>query len=421
MRVLVVGNGGREHALTWKLSQSPLVTDIFTAPGNPGTSLVPKNQNTPIASDDIPALLAFASTEGIDLTVVGPEKPLAEGIVDQFRTRDLRIFGPTKAAAQVEASKGFSKELMAEAKVPTAGFKRLFSATEACEHLSSSQYPLVLKADGLAAGKGVLVAGTKEEALTFVSDVMEKKIYGNAGSNIVAEEFLEGEEASFLVIAHGTDFASLASAQDHKRLLDGDQGPNTGGMGAYSPAPIFSGAIQKETEEKIVRPILQTLVTRKTPFTGILYAGLMLTKQGPKVLEFNARFGDPETEAILPRLESDLAELLLNATRGRLDGSGIVWKNESAMTVVLASNGYPQSPQTGKIVSGLGGAAKDAIVFHAGTKIDQGKIVTSGGRVFAITGLGKNLQEAQTAAYRAADKIAFEGKSFRKDIGWRAL
>ncbi|MFH1262813.1 MAG: phosphoribosylamine--glycine ligase [Pseudomonadota bacterium] len=421
MRILLIGNGGREHAICRALSLSPTVERIFTAPGNPGTAQIEKNRNIALGSADLHALATFASTEGVDLTVVGPEGPLADGIVDRFRERRLDIFGPSKEAARLESSKQFAKEIMAEAKIPTASFQALHSEAEALAYLRRCPYPVVLKADGLAAGKGVAICPGPEDARRFVTAVMGKRIFGDAGATLVAEEFLEGEEVSFLVIADGTHYIPLVSAQDHKRLNDGERGPNTGGMGAYSPAPIFDATMQKLCEARVVRPLLETMAARKNPFSGVLYVGLMITPAGPKVLEFNVRFGDPETQVILPRLTSDLAELLLAAARRRLIGITPTWTADAAIGVVLALAGYPAASKTGATIEGLAEAEKEAFLFHAGTRLDGDRIVTSGGRVLTVTALAPTLKEAAEKAYRAADRIRYDGKVFRNDIGWRVL
>lgn len=421
MRILLVGSGGREHALCWKLSQGAQIEKIFAAPGNPGIARVPKTEIVGISTHDLTALLGFASTEGIDLAVIGPEQPLADGIVDRFQERKLLAFGPTQAAAQLEASKEFAKKIMVEAGVPTAEYRVLRSLDEGRKHLASCKLPMVLKADGLAAGKGVAICATREEALSFLNNVMEKKVYGTAGRMIVAEEFLEGEEASLLVLAHGTQFVPLASAQDHKRLLDGDQGPNTGGMGAYSPAPILTDSKMDEICKQVIQPTLNAMEKRGTPFHGVLYAGLMFTSGGAKVLEFNVRFGDPETQGILPRLDEDLAQLLYMVSRGRVPPAPLRWKTDSALTVVLASAGYPEKPRVGVPITGYEQAGSDGLIFHAGTRMEGSRLVTSGGRVFNVTGLGPTLRVAAERAYRAADRIHFDGKIFRKDIGWRAF
>jgi phosphoribosylamine---glycine ligase len=421
MQIFLIGGGGREHAICAALSRSSVVERIFTAPGNAGTARVPKNQNVPLGTDDLQALVHFASAEGIDLTVVGPEKPLADGVVDRFRERNLRIFGPSKAAAQLEGSKRFAKEIMTAAGIPTAAFEILESESQAIAYIERAPYPIVLKADGLASGKGVSICADRNAARAFITDAMERKIFGDAGSTIVAEEYLEGEEASFLVIADGTYYIPLAGAQDHKRLGDGERGPNTGGMGAYSPAPVFDLKTQEIAERTVVRPLLEAMMVRKTPFSGVLYVGLMLTSRGPKVLEFNVRFGDPETQVILPRLQSDLAELLLSAARGRLGTIRPQWTDLAAVGVVLASTGYPTAPKTGFPVDGIAEAETQASVFHSGTRLEGERVVTAGGRVFTVTALAPTLKEAARKAYAAADSIRYEGKIYRKDIGWRAL
>jgi phosphoribosylamine--glycine ligase len=421
MQILLIGNGGREHALCWKLSQGPGVQRIFTSPGNPGTAAVPKNKNIHIPTDDLQALVAFASTEGIDLTVVGPEQPLAAGIVDRFRERGLKIFGPTQAAARLESSKIFAKEIMKAAGVPTARSGAIAKFPDAEKYLKDCAYPIVLKADGLAAGKGVLVAGGPEEAIEFARTMMLTPSLGGAPHRLLVEEFLEGEEVSFFVLSDGNSHVPLGAAQGHKRLGDGDRGPNTGGMGAYSPAPVFTPEIQADVEARIVRPVLDTMREKNIPFTGVLFLGLMLTSEGPKVLEFNVRFGDPETQAILPRLDSDLAELFSLAVRGRLAGASVKWMKEAAVTVVLASVGYPGNPRSGQKILGTGKASDQALVFHAGTRMDAEDLVVSGGRALSVTSLGATLKEARDRAYHAAEWIEYEGKIFRKDIGWRAL
>ena len=421
MRILLVGSGGREHALCWKFAQNPTVQKIFTTPGNPGTAKIPKNENVSISSEDLKALVSFASSEGIDLTVVGPEKPLVDGIVDIFRDRNLQIFGPSKLSARLEGSKSFAKELMLEADIPTALFEILKSPHQAYQYLKQTKYPIVLKADGLAAGKGVAVCNDEETAKAFVKMVMEEMAFGDAGKIVVAEECLEGEEASFLIATDGIHYVPLASAQDHKRLLEGEKGPNTGGMGAYSPAPVFDQEMQTQTEQEIVSPLLKKLTQKKMPFLGILYVGLMITREGPKVLEFNVRFGDPETQAILPRMESDLTELCWAVTRSRLESLQVTWKKEHALSVVLACEGYPSKPRSGEVISGLDEASKHALIFHSGTKMTGGQLITAGGRVLSVTALGNTLIEASDRAYRAASAIQFQGKIFRKDIGWKAF
>ncbi len=422
MRILLIGSGGREHALCWKLAQSPRVEKIFTAPGNPGTAQIEKNENISIATTDLDALLGFASTEGIDLTVVGPEQPLAEGIVDRFQQRGLQIFGPTQAAAQLESSKQFAKNRMDEAGVPTAKYQVLTSNENAQIFLQkNASYPIVLKADGLAAGKGVSICQSREEAEDYVRQVMEQKIFGSAGAKIVAEEFLEGPEVSFFVLANGREFLALTSAQDHKALEEGDKGPNTGGMGAYSPTPLFSKELQNQVEQTVVTPLLNHMADRGTPFLGVLYVGLILTAEGPKVLEFNVRFGDPEAQVVLPRIHTDFAELLLHITRGQVRNANAIWSMESAMTVVLAASGYPLSPRKGDPILGWDQPQTHATLFHAGTRLEGNQLITSGGRVLCVTGTGETLEEAARNTYAGVEQIQFEGKTFRRDIGWRVL
>lgn len=421
MRILLIGNGGREHALCWKLAESSRVSSIFTAPGNPGTASISKNKNVDISSNNLNALCEFAHKEKIDLTIVGPEKPLAEGIVDLFQNHQLMIFGPTQAQAQLESSKKFAKEMMENANVPTASYKVLYSSKEAHTYLAQTSYPIVLKADGLAQGKGVSICKDEKEAESFIHKVMQEKIFGNAGKTVVAEEYLEGEEASFFIFAHGTKYVPLVSAQDHKRLLEGEKGPNTGGMGAYSPAPILNTAMQEKVEKTIVQPMLQTLSEKEIFYSGVLYLGLMITSQGPKVLEFNVRFGDPEAQVILPRMKSDLVEFCEPISRGAFPSGPLEWHEESAMGVVLACHGYPQSPKTGAIIKGLNQVPENVYVFQAGTCQKDNETITSGGRVLTLTALGKTLEKSHKQVYQAVELIDFEGKVFRKDIGWRVL
>lgn len=421
MRILVVGSGGREHALVWKIAQSKLVDKIFCAPGNAGISQLAECVD--IKADDIFGLLEFAGKEKIDLTVVGPEVALSLGIVDEFEKAGLKIFGPNKKAANLEASKIFSKELMAKYKVPTAGFKIFDNADEAKEYIEKIGAPCVVKADGLAAGKGVVVAKTIDEANQAVDSMMKDKIFGNAGSRIIVEECLAGQEASILVITDSREVVALASAQDHKRVFDNDQGANTGGMGAYSPAPIVTADILKEIMQKIIYRTIDGLVKEGIDYRGVMYAGVMLTKDGPKTLEFNARFGDPETEAILPRLKSDLVEVMLATIEGRLSRvRTLEWDSRACVCVVCASSGYPGNYAKDKEISGLDQAAKleDVVVFHAGTKKAGNKILTSGGRVLGVTGLGATIKEAINKTYVAVNKINFEGMYYRKDIGKKA-
>jgi len=426
MRILVIGSGGREHALVWRLAQSKLTDKIFCSPGNGG--IAGGAECIDIQADDIGRLLDFAAAEKIDLTVVGPEVALAAGIVDEFTRRKLRIFGPSGAASQLEASKVFSKELMAKYNVPTAHFEVFDDAVQARKYIERIGAPCVVKADGLAAGKGVVVAKTAEEAKQAVSVMMEDKVFGDAGSRVIVEECLEGQEASILVITDSKEVIALASSQDHKRIFDNDQGPNTGGMGAYSPAPIVTNSLFKAILEKIVHRTIDGLVREGIEYKGILYAGIMITKDGPKALEFNVRFGDPETQVVLPRMTSDLLEVMLAASEGKLSRiKRVGWDSESCVCVVCSSKGYPGKYESGKEISGLQEAAgtKDVVVFHAGTKsLNSGgraRIVTSGGRVLGVTGKGKTISEAISRTYQATEKIHFEGMHYRKDIGKNAL
>ena len=421
MKILVIGAGGREHALVWKLSKSPLVRKIFAAPGNAGMS--PLAERLPIPANKTVELADFAVSAGIDLTVVGPEGPLVHGIADYFRERRLTLFGPTKAAARLEGSKAFAKKLMQRYNIPTARFGIFSDLKEALKYLEGCSIPVVVKADGLAAGKGAIVAQTREEAERALTGMLKEKVFGEAGSQVVIEECLQGEEISVLAIVDGTHFILLEPSQDHKRALDGDQGPNTGGMGAYSPVPMIGPETLERVRRKIFEPVVRGMAEQGTPFQGILYAGLMLTAEGPKVLEFNVRFGDPETQAILPRLKSDLAELLLAGCQGGLHGVRPVWDPRAAACVVLASQGYPGKYDMGREITGLQSAQDlpETIIFHAGTKHEGERWLTVGGRVFGVVGLGDGLESALDRAYQAADKIQFEGKQFRRDIGARAL
>ncbi len=422
MRIFVIGSGGREHALIWKIAQSKLCDKIFCAPGNAGIAQIAECLD--IKADDIPGLIDFTRREKIDLTVVGPEVPLALGIVDEFAKYNLKIFGPNKAAAQLEASKVFSKELMAKYKVPTADFKIFDNPDAAKKYIEKIGSPCVVKADGLAAGKGVVVAKTVDEAKQAVDAMMREKIFGEAGNKVVIEECLEGEEASILVITDAKEVITLASAQDHKRVYDHDQGPNTGGMGVYSPAPVVTKELFKEILDKVVYRTIDGLVKEGIDYRGVLYAGIMLTKEGPKTLEFNVRFGDPETQAILPRLKSDLVEIMLAASEQKLNRlKNLEWDERACVCVVAAAGGYPGNYEKGKEILGLDKAAKikDVVVFHAGTKLQNNKIVTNGGRVLGETGLGKTIKKAIDKTYSAVDEISFEGMHYRKDIGEKAV
>ncbi len=423
MRVLVIGSGGREHALVWKIAQSKLVDKIFCAPGNGGISEIAECID--IKADDIKGLLDFARKEKIDFTVVGPEAPLSQGIVDEFKNYKLKIFGSNKKAAQLEASKVFAKELMLKYNVPTAKCQIFDNADAARKYIEKIGAPCVVKADGLAQGKGVIVAASVDEAKQAVTAMMQEKIFGAAGSKVIVEECLEGEEASILVITDSREVIALASSQDHKRIFDGDKGPNTGGMGAYSPAPVVTAPLFKEILEKIVYRTIDGLAKDGINYQGVLYAGVMLTKDGPKTLEFNVRFGDPETEAILPRLKSDLVEIMLATSEQKLNRLRTLdWDNRACVCVVCASGGYPGDYEKGKEIFGLEEAKtmEDIMVFHSGTqRTQERKIVTNGGRVLGVTGLGNTIKEAIDKTYQAVEKIHFEGMQYRKDIGRRAL
>ena len=424
MRILVIGSGGREHALVWKIAQSKSVDKIFCAPGNGG--ICQSAECLEIKAEDIARLLEFARKEKIDLTVVGPEMPLAAGIVDEFRNNRLKIFGPGKKASQLEASKVFSKELLARHKIPTADFKVFDNADEAKKYIEKRGLPCVVKADGLAAGKGVVVAKSVEEATQAVTLMMQDKIFGDAANKVIVEDCLEGEEASILVLTDSKEVIPLASAQDHKRIFDGDQGPNTGGMGAYSPAWVVTPGLLNQIRDKIIHPTIDGLIKEGIDYRGILYAGIMITRLGPKVLEFNVRFGDPETQAIIPRLQSDLVEIMLAVSEGSLSkvvkSGGLNWDKRACVSVVCASEGYPGDYAKGKEIFGLDEAAKieDVVVFHAGTKKENNKIVTNGGRVLGVTGLGNTIKAAIDNTYKAVGKIYFEGMNYRKDIGKKA-
>ncbi|MFA6357523.1 MAG: phosphoribosylamine--glycine ligase [Candidatus Omnitrophota bacterium] len=422
MRILVIGSGGREHALIWKIAQSKLTDKIFCAPGNGGIGQLA--ECIAIKADDVFGLLEFARKEKINLTVVGPEVPLALGIVDEFEKAGLEVFGPNKQAANLEASKVFSKELMAKYKVPTAEFKVFDNPDQAKKYIEKIGCPCVVKADGLAAGKGVVVAKTVDQAIAAVTSIMQDKVFGDAGKKIIIEECLVGQEASILVITDSKKVIALASAQDHKRVFDNDQGPNTGGMGVYSPAAIVTADILNEVMEKIIYRTIDGLAKEGIAYRGVLYAGVMLTCDGPKALEFNVRFGDPETEAILPRLKSDLVEVMLATSQGKLVKiKKLEWDNRACVCVICASHGYPGNYALDKEISGLDEAAqlKDIVIFHAGTKKVGNKILTSGGRVLGVTGLGVTVKDAINKTYSAVSKINFEGMHYRKDIGQKAL
>lgn len=417
MKILIIGSGGREHAITWKLAQSPLVTELYAAPGNPGIgehAICIDIQAT--AMDD---LLQFALYEKIDLTVVGPEQPLAMGIVDLFEAAGLKVFGPNQAAARIEASKVFFKELMAKYHIPTAHYASFRDYQEAIAYLAEQTFPIVIKADGLAAGKGVIIAENQYEAQEAVHSMMEDKLFGDAGREVVIEEFLVGQEVSLLAFTDGETIVPMVTAQDHKQAYDGDIGPNTGGMGAYSPTTILSGVSYRIAVETILEPTLQALKAEGITYRGVLYAGLMLTKDGPKTLEYNCRFGDPETQVVLPRLQSDLVEIMMACANGTLHEQRVQWSDEAAVCVILASGGYPTNYQKGYPISGLEQVADDILVFHAGTAIKGGEIVTNGGRVLGVTALAKSIKEATAKAYVAVSEIRFKGMQYRSDIAQR--
>ena len=423
MKILVVGSGGREHALAWKLAQAAGVTKVYVAPGNAGTAREAKLENLPIT--DIHALADFAAQNAVHLTVVGPEAPLAAGIVDVFRERGLKIFGPTKAAAQLESSKDFAKRFMARHNIPTAGFETFSDATAAHDYVNRQGAPIVIKADGLAAGKGVVVAMSLDEAHSAIDDMLSGNKLGSAGARVVIEDFLDGEEASFIVLVDGKNVLPMATSQDHKRIGDGDTGPNTGGMGAYSPAPVVTPEVHAKVMREIILPTVQGMAADGIPFTGFLYAGLMIGKDGSvKTLEFNARMGDPETQPIMMRLKSDAVKMFEHAIAGTLDKAETEWDRRVALGIVLAAQNYPDTPKRGDVIHGLpkaNSAGEDAHVFHAGTADENGKVVTNGGRVLCVTALGENVAQAQKRAYEAAQTICFDGMQYRNDIGYRAI
>jgi phosphoribosylamine--glycine ligase len=433
MRVLVVGGGGREHALAWKLAQSERVQKVFVAPGNGGTAQDRRFANVPIT--DPQALAEFAAAEKVSLTVVGPEGPLAAGVVDMFRARQLRIFGPTQAAAQLESSKAFSKSFMKRHGIPTAAFETFSEAAQAHAYVDRRGAPIVVKADGLAAGKGVVVAATLDEAHRAIDWMLApadgsgglsvqhvQDASGQAVPRVVIEEFLAGEEASFIVMVDGRNVLALASSQDHKRLADGDGGPNTGGMGAYSPAPVVTPNVHQRVMHEIILPTVEGMAKDGIPFTGFLYAGLMIDEHGhPKTLEFNTRMGDPETQPILMRMKSDLVDVLMHATDGTLDTVSLQWDRRVALGVVMAAAGYPETPRKGDEISGVPAPTEDTVAFHAGTVLDGERLATSGGRVLCVTALGDSVRTAQQRAYEVVRQIHFDGAQFRTDIGHRAL
>ncbi len=421
MKVLVVGGGGREHALVWKIAQSPKVSKVYCTPGNAGIS----EQATilPIKANDLNGLLEFALKERVDLTVVGPEEPLTKGIVDLFESKGLSIFGSSKKAAEIEGSKAFAKEMMKKYHIPTGSYEIFGDAKEAKNCIRKQGTPIVVKADGLAAGKGVIVCNTVEEAIQWVERIMVEKIFGEAGNRVVIEEYLVGEEASYIAFTDGKAILPMASSQDHKPIFDGDRGPNTGGMGAYSPAPVVTDQVHERIHEKILRPIIQGMGEEGRPYKGVLYAGLMIHDGNPKVLEFNARFGDPETQPVLMRMKGDIIPILEACIKGDLAGCKIEWDNRAAVCVVMASKGYPGDYEKGKPISGLKEVSRmeDVFVFHAGTASKDGQIITNGGRVLGVTGLGKDIPRAIDRTYQAVKKISWEGVHYRADIGQKAL
>ncbi len=423
MKILVIGSGGREHALAWKVAQSPKVSEVYVAPGNAGTALEPKVSNVPIKATDINGLLQLAQRERIDLTIVGPEAPLVAGIVDAFQVAKLACFGPSKAAARLEGSKGFTKDFLARHNIPTAAYERFTDFDAATAYIESQGAPIVIKADGLAAGKGVVLAETIPEAIDAARNMLSGDAFGDAGRSVVVEEFLRGEEASSIVMVDGRHILPFATSQDHKARDDSDRGPNTGGMGAYSPAPVVTEELQARIMAEIIEPTVQGMAAEGNPYTGFLYAGLMITADStPKVLEYNCRFGDPEAQPVLLRLKSDLVALIAAALRGQLDKMTIDWDPRVALGVVMASGGYPGSYSKGYVISGLTSNDDDSQkVFHAGTTERDGQIVTEGGRVLCVTALGKTVTSAQTKAYELAQRINWKDVYYRRDIGYRAM
>ncbi|WIM84620.1 phosphoribosylamine--glycine ligase [Gallibacterium anatis] len=423
MKVLIIGNGGREHALTWKVAQSPLTDKVYVAPGNAGTAQEAKAENVNISATDIPALVNFAKENAVDLTIVGPEAPLVLGVVDAFRAEGLKIFGPTKAAAQLEGSKAFTKDFLARHHIPTAEYRNFTEIEPALAYVREKGAPIVIKADGLAAGKGVIVAMTLAEAENAVKDMLAGNAFGEAGHRVVIEEFLDGEEASFIVMVDGKNVEPMATSQDHKRVGEGDTGLNTGGMGAYSPAPVVTQEIHQRIMQEVIYPTVNGMAAENNVYTGFLYAGLMIMPNGqPKVIEFNCRFGDPETQPIMMRLQSDLVELCLAACDGNLDQKQSQWCEQVALGIVLAAEGYPDTPRKGDVIHGLDTATTaDEKVFYAGVAQQGNDIVTNGGRVLCVTALGDSVLAAQQKAAQLAERIHWNGRFYRRDIGWRAI
>jgi phosphoribosylamine--glycine ligase len=420
MNVLLIGSGGREHALAWKLAQSPLLTKLYAAPGNPG--IAEHAELVPVSPEDPAAAIAFCRENGIAFVIIGPEQPLVAGLADVLTAAGIGVFGPSRAAAQLEGSKAFTKALCDEAKIPTAAWRRFTDAASARAYVKQTSAPIVVKADGLAAGKGVTVAATVNEAIAAI-DACFAGAHGAAGAEVVIEEYLAGEEASFFALSDGVNVVPLATAQDHKRVGDGDTGPNTGGMGAYSPAPTMTPALIERTLAEIVRPTVAAMAARGTPFRGVLYAGLMLTEAGPKLIEYNVRFGDPETQALMLRLDSDLLALMLATAQGRLAGATVQWTDDAALTVVMAAKGYPGPYGKGDAIAGIerANALPGVKVFQAGTAFAGGRLVANGGRVLNVTACGATIAEAQARAYAAVDVIDWPGGFCRRDIGWRAV
>ncbi len=423
MKVMIIGGGGREHALAWRCASSDNVETVYVAPGNAGTALEPKLENIDIAADDINALLEFAQNKKIDITIVGPEAPLVLGIVDQFAKANLNCFGPTQAAAQLEGSKTFCKNFLRDHNIPTADYGTFTEIDLAIAYIKKMGAPIVVKADGLAAGKGVILADTEQQAIDAVKDMLDGNKFGDAGNRVLIEEFLEGEEASFIVMADGKNILPLATSQDHKAAFDGDLGPNTGGMGAYSPAPVVTTEMHKRIMQEVIEPTIAGMQAEGHPYTGFLYAGIMVTADGtPKVLEYNCRFGDPETQPVLMRLKSDLAQLCYTACDGKLDSATAEWDKRCALGVVLAAKGYPNDYPKGDLISGLDNADDTQCkIFHAGTINKDDKILTAGGRVLCATALGDDIAQAQQRAYQLVNKISWDGMQYRNDIGYRAI
>lgn len=423
MKVLIVGGGGREHALAWKAAQSDQVEVVFVAPGNAGTATEPKLSNVAIGTEDVKGLIGFAQSENIDLTIVGPENPLVAGIVDEFNAAGLRCFGPTKKASILEGSKSFTKSFLKRHNIPTGDYQDFTDQQAAIDYIKTKNIPIVIKADGLAAGKGVIIAQTEEEAISTINDMLSGNKFGEAGHRVVIEEYLEGEEASFIVMSDGENILPLASSQDHKARDEGDKGPNTGGMGAYSPASIVTDEIHDRIMREVIEPTVRGMADEDRKYSGFLYAGLIIANDGtPNVLEFNCRFGDPETQPIMMRLKSDLVTLCNVALDGKLNEVSVEWDDRAALGVVLVSAGYPDSVSKGDVINGLDNSFDETVkVFHAGTREDNGNIVTAGGRVLCVTGLGEGVTQAQEATYDAIRNINWEGMFYRKDIGYRAV